>query len=70
LGLFPERRFHLLLGCLHFVNEDYSWAICSSERLCKFKPILYLVCAKFRCVYTPEYDISMYKSMMWEGCLS
>jgi hypothetical protein len=24
LGLFPERRFHLLLGCLHFVNEDYS----------------------------------------------
>jgi hypothetical protein len=39
--IFTERRFHLLLKFLNFVdNERYEEATCSSRRLYKLKPFL------------------------------
>lgn len=71
LELFSERRFHLLLKFLHFVdNESYDEATRGSKRLYKLKPILDLN-AKFRNVHSPECDVSADESlMMWKGCLS
>lgn len=58
--LFSKRRFHLLLKFLHFVdNESNDGATCGSKRLYKFKPIKDHLNAKFRSVYTPEYDVSV-----------
>jgi hypothetical protein len=72
LGLFSERRFHLLLKFPHFVdNESYDEAICGSKRLYKLKPILDNLNAKFRSICTSECDVSVDESlMMWKGHLS
>jgi hypothetical protein len=72
LELFSERRFHLLLKFLHFVNnESYDEATCGSKSLYKLKPIMDHLNAKFQSVYTPECDVSVDKSlMMWKEHLS
>jgi hypothetical protein len=72
LELFTERRCHLLLKFLHFVdNESYDEATRGSKRLYKLKPILDHRNAKFRSVYTPQCDVSVDESlMMWMGRLS
>jgi hypothetical protein len=72
LDLFSERRFHLLLKFLHFVdNESYDEATCGSRRLYKPKQILDHLNTRFRSVYTPERDVSVDESlMMWKGRLS
>jgi hypothetical protein len=72
LELFSERRFHLLLKFLHFVdNESYDEETCCSKRLDKLKSILDHINAKFRSVYTPECDVSVDESlMMLKGRLS
>jgi hypothetical protein len=58
--LFSERRFHLLLKSLHFVDSrSYDGATCCSKRLYKLQPILDHLNAKFRIVYTPECDVSV-----------
>jgi hypothetical protein len=49
LELFSERRFHLLLKYLHFVdNKSYNEATCGSKRLYKLNPILDHLNDKFR----------------------
>lgn len=72
LELFTERRFHLLLKFLHFVNnEEYDEATCGSRRLYKLKPILDHLNDRFRSVYTPDCDVSIDESlMMWKGRLA
>lgn len=69
--LFTERRFHLLLKFLHFVdNEAYDEATSGSKRLYKLKPILDHLNKKFQTVYTPECYVSVDESlMMWKGRL-
>jgi hypothetical protein len=63
LELFSERRFHLLLKFLNFVdNKTYDEATCGSERLSQI--ILYHLNAKFRSVYTPKCYVSADESMM------
>ena len=71
MELFTERRFHLLLKFLHFVNnEEYDEATCGSKRLFKLKPILDHLNDRFRSVYTPDCDVSIDESlMMWKGKL-
>jgi hypothetical protein len=70
--LFTERRFHLLLKFLHFVdNESHLEATCGSRRLYKLKPILDHLNDRFRSVYTPECEVSVDESlMMWKRRLS
>jgi hypothetical protein len=72
LERFSERRFHLLLQCLHSVdNESYDEATYSSKKLYKLKPILDPLHAKVRSVHTPECDVSVDKDlMMLQGRLS
>ena len=69
LELFTEKRFHLLLKFLHFVdNEAYDENTSSSRRLYKLKPILDHLNEKCPTVYTPKCDVSVDESlMMWKG---
>jgi hypothetical protein len=69
LSLFSERRFHLLLKFLHFVdNESYNEVTCGFKRLYKLKPILNHLHTKFMSVYTPECDVSVDEPLMlWKG---
>jgi hypothetical protein len=70
--LFAERRFHLLLKFLHFVDDErYEEATCGSRRLYKLIPMLDHLNDRFRSVYTPECEVSVDESlMMWKGRLS
>jgi hypothetical protein len=72
LDLFNERRFHLLLKFLHFVDKkSYAEAACGSRRLYKLILVLDHLYAKFENVYTPECDVSIDESLMiWKGRLS
>jgi hypothetical protein len=72
LALFAERRFHLLLKFLHFIdNEHYEEATCSSRRLYKLKPIPDHLSDRFRSVITSECEVSMDESLVtWKGQLS
>lgn len=57
--LFTERRFHLLIKFLNFINnEHYEEAICSSRRLCELKPILDHLSDRFSSADTPECEVS------------
>jgi hypothetical protein len=70
--IITERRFHLLLIFLHFIdNKIYNEATCHSRRLYNLKPTLDHLNDKFRSVYTPECDMSVDESlMMWKGHFS
>ena len=67
-----EKRIHLLLKFLHFVdNEAYDENTSGSRRLYKLKPILDQLNEKFRIVYTPKCDVSVDESLMlWKGHLA
>lgn len=69
--IISEKRFHLLLKFLHFVNNKEFDANSPNRRLFKIQPILDYLKEKFMSIYVPNEKISIDESLIgWKGRLA
>lgn len=69
--IISEKRFHLLLKFLHFVNNKEFDANSPNRRLFKIQPILDYLKEKFMSIYVPNQKISIDESLIgWKGRLA
>lgn len=70
LKIFTEKRFHLLMKFLHFVDNQTIDATTANRKLAKLGPVLDHLRKKFMTVYIPERNIAIDESMIgWKGRL-
>jgi hypothetical protein len=63
-----EKRFHLLLKFLHFVDISKFDPDQHHKKLYKIQPVIAHLKSRFSSVYTPEQNISVDKFLLlWEG---
>ncbi|CAH1997194.1 unnamed protein product [Acanthoscelides obtectus] len=66
-----ERRFHLLIKFLHFVDNSTINENTKCRKLAKILPVLNHLRGKFMSTYLPERDVSIDESLIgWKGRLS
>lgn len=71
LHYMTEKRFHLLLKFLHFVDNSTIDQIPENRKLAKITPILDILKAKYMAAYLPVRDIAIDESLIgWKGRLS
>jgi len=71
--LMTEKRFSLLMKCLHFVNNDLMPTTDSKaeKSFNKIRPFFNALIARFSAVYTPTADVAIDESLMlWKGRLA
>lgn len=70
LRIFTEKRFHLLLKFLHFVDNSTIDTALPNQKLAKLAPVLDHLKEKFMTVYIPEKNIAIDESLIgWKGRL-
>nr|CAH7715063.1 unnamed protein product [Callosobruchus chinensis] len=71
LEVMSEKRFHLLLKFLHFVDNSTISEKTKCRKLAKILPVLNYLRDKFMTTYVPERDVSIDESLIgWKGRLS
>ena len=71
--LMTEKRFSLLMKCLHFVNSDVLAPAASKaeKSLNKIRPFFDALIQRFSSVYTPSANVAVDESLMlWKGRLA